>query len=175
MLAAGEPPKFEVLDDLTVRYTWSKPNRFFIPALAAANQLFIYRPAHYLKQFHQKYADPEALKKLMEADGARDWVQLFLRKDRLNDFDDPDNPTLQPWMLTTSPPAQRFVAVRNPYFHRVDEQGPAAPLYRQVHPRHRRRQADPDQDRRRRGRSAGAPAGLQGLHLPQGERGHATG
>ena len=37
----------------------------------------------------------------MKADGARDWVQLFLRKDRLNDFDDPDNPTLQPWMLTT--------------------------------------------------------------------------
>ena len=47
----GEPPKVEVLDELTVRWSWSKPNRFFIPALAAANQLFIYRPAHYLKQF----------------------------------------------------------------------------------------------------------------------------
>ena len=58
-------PRSRCSDDLTVRYTWSKPNRFFIPALAAANQLFIYRPAHYLKQFHQKYADPEALKKLM--------------------------------------------------------------------------------------------------------------
>ena len=59
-LADGEPPKVEVLDELTVRWSWSKPNRFFIPALAAANQLFIYRPAHYLKQFHQKYADPRA-------------------------------------------------------------------------------------------------------------------
>ena len=60
LVADGEPPKVEVLDELTVRWSWSKPNRFFIPALAAANQLFIYRPAHYLKQFHQKYADPEA-------------------------------------------------------------------------------------------------------------------
>jgi peptide/nickel transport system substrate-binding protein len=123
----GELPKVEVLDELTVRYSWSKPNRFFLPALAGVNQLFIYRPAHYLKQFHAKYADPEALKKLVAEDGARDWVQLFLRKDRLNDFDNPDMPTLMPWMLTTRPPAQRFVAERNPHFHRVDAQGRQLP------------------------------------------------
>ncbi|HEX6014365.1 MAG TPA: ABC transporter substrate-binding protein, partial [Geminicoccaceae bacterium] len=127
LVVDGELPKVEVLDELTVRYSWSKPNRFFVPALAAANQLFIYRPAHYLKQFHAKHADPEALKKLIEADGARDWVQLFLRKDRLNDFDNPAMPTLQPWMLTTAPPAQRFVAERNPHFHRVDPNGQQLP------------------------------------------------
>ncbi|HEX6016189.1 MAG TPA: ABC transporter substrate-binding protein, partial [Geminicoccaceae bacterium] len=65
--------------------------------------------------------------KLIEADGARDWIQLFLRKDRLNDFDDPEMPTLQPWMLTTAPPAQRFVAERNPHFHRVDLNGQQLP------------------------------------------------
>ncbi len=127
LVVDGELPKVEVLDDLTVRWSWSKPNRFFIPALAAANQLFIYRPAHYLKQFHQKYADPEELKERIAANGARDWIQLFLRKDRLNDFDDPDMPTLQPWRLVTRPPAQRFVAERNPYFHRVDSSGQQLP------------------------------------------------
>jgi peptide/nickel transport system substrate-binding protein len=127
LLADGEPPKVEVLDELTVRWSWSKPNRFFIPAIAAANQLFIYRPAHYLKQFHAKYADPEQLKQLIAADGARDWIQLFLRKDRLNDFDNPDMPTLQPWRLVTKPPAQRFVAERNPHFHRVDADGQQLP------------------------------------------------
>ena len=116
-----------MLDELTVRWSWSKPNRFFIPPLAAANQLFIYRPAHYLKQFHQKYADPEQLKKLIAENGARDWIQLFLRKDRLNDFDNPAMPTLQPWRLVTQPPAQRFVAERNPYFHRVDSSGQQLP------------------------------------------------
>ena len=127
LLVDGEKPKVEVLDELTVRWSWSKPNRFFIPALAAANQLFIYRPAHYLKQFHQKYADPEKLKQAIADNGARDWIQLFLRKDRLNDFDDPDMPTLMPWHLVTKPPSQRFVAERNPYFHRVDETGQQLP------------------------------------------------
>jgi peptide/nickel transport system substrate-binding protein len=127
LVVDGELPKIEVLDELTVRYSWSRPNQFFLPALAAANQLFIYRPAHYLKQFHVKYAEPEALKKLMAETRARDWAQLFLRKDRLNDFDDPDIPTLQPWMLTTRAPSQRFVAVRNPSFHRVDKTGRQLP------------------------------------------------
>lgn len=127
LVVEGELPKLEVLDEYTVRWSWSKPNRFFIPAIAAANQLFIYRPAHYLKQFHQKYADPEQLKQRIAENGARDWIQLFLRKDRLNDFDDPDMPTLQPWRLVTRPPAQRFVAERNPYFHRVDGSGQQLP------------------------------------------------
>ena len=127
LLVDGEKPLVEMLDELTIRWTWSKPNRFFLPALAAANQLFVYRPAHYLKRFHQKYADPEQLKQEIAANGARDWIQLFLRKDRLNDFDDPDMPTLQPWRLVTRPPSTRFVAERNPYFHRVDETGQQLP------------------------------------------------
>jgi peptide/nickel transport system substrate-binding protein len=127
LLVDGETPKVEVLDELTVRYSWSRPNPLFLPALAAATQLFIYRPSRYLKQFHAKYAEPEALKKLVADSRSRDWAQLFLRKDRLNDFDDPANPTLQPWMLQTQPPAQRFVAVRNPYFHRVDKAGRQLP------------------------------------------------
>ena len=87
----------------------------------------IYRPAHYLKQFHKRYADPAALERLVKETKSRDWAQLFLRKDRLDKFDNPDMPTLQPWMLTTAPPAQRFIAVRNPYFHRVDPRGQQLP------------------------------------------------
>ena len=72
----------DVLDELTVRWSWSKPNRFFIPALAAANQLFIYRPAHYLKQFHQKYADPE---ELGQTDGKfRGMPYLALSEDQID-------------------------------------------------------------------------------------------
>jgi peptide/nickel transport system substrate-binding protein len=123
----GELPKVEYPDELTVRYSWSKPNPFFLPSLAGPTQLFIYRPAHYLKQFHEKYAEPEKLKQLVTETKSRDWVQLFLRKDRLDNFDNPDMPTLQPWMLTTRPPAERFIAVRNPHFHRVDGNGQQLP------------------------------------------------
>ncbi|MFO1038799.1 MAG: ABC transporter substrate-binding protein [Geminicoccaceae bacterium] len=132
LLVDGELPKFEVVDDTTVRYTWSKPNPFFIPAIAAASQLFIYRPAHYLKQFHKKYIDADQLSKLVADTKSRDWVQLFLRKDRLDNVDNPDMPTLQPWMLTTPAPAQRFVAKRNPNFHRVDQNGQQLPYFDSV-------------------------------------------
>ena len=105
LLVDGELPKVEILDELTVRYSWSKPNPLFLPALAAATSVEIYRPAHYLKQFHPRYADPATLDQLIKATRSRDWVQLFLRKDRQDEFDNPDMPTLQPWMQTIAPPA----------------------------------------------------------------------
>jgi peptide/nickel transport system substrate-binding protein len=120
MVVDGELPKVEVIDPLTIRYSWSKPNPFFIPAIARASPLFVYAPAHYLKKFHKKYVDQATLAKLVAEDGARDWVQLFHRRERMYEADNPDLPTLQPWVPTVRPPAQRFVAVRNPYFHRVD-------------------------------------------------------
>ena len=55
LMVDGEPPQFEVLDDLTVSYTWSKPNPDFLTRMAGASPLFIYRPAHYLRAYHKKY------------------------------------------------------------------------------------------------------------------------
>src|SRR5690606_12647498 len=92
----GELPEVEIVDELTVRYSWSKPNPFFLPALAAATPTFIYMPAHYLKQFHEKYADPDKLAALVEDAQARDWAQLHGRKDEMYDFTNPELPTLQP-------------------------------------------------------------------------------
>lgn len=127
MLVDGEPPKVEVLDERTIRYSWSKPNPMFLPAIAEASPLDIYRPARYLRQFLPKYAEPATLERLVKETRSRDWVQLFLRKDRLSESDNPDMPTLQPWMQTTWPPADRFTAVRNPNFHRIDAQGQQLP------------------------------------------------
>ena len=128
----GEWPQVEILDERTVRYSWSKPNPFFLPALAGARPMFIYAPAHYLKQFHERYADPDELARLVEADRARDWAQLHGRRDRMYRFDNPDLPTLQPWVLQNAPPASRFVAERNPHFHRVDEAGQQLPYIDRV-------------------------------------------
>jgi peptide/nickel transport system substrate-binding protein len=128
----GEWPEVEILDERTVRYSWSKPNPFFLPALAAATPLFIYTPAHYLKQFHERYADPDELARLVAADRARDWAQLHGRRDRMYRFDNPDMPTLQPWKLQNAPPASRFIAARNPYFHRVDQAGQQLPYIDRV-------------------------------------------
>jgi peptide/nickel transport system substrate-binding protein len=128
----GEKAKVEFPDPLTVRYSWSKPNPFFLPTLAQATPLFIYMPAHYLKQFHERYADPKKLKAMVEETQARDWAQLHGRHDDMYKFDDPNLPTLQPWRLTTPPPAERFIFERNPYFHRVDSQGQQLPYIDRV-------------------------------------------
>ena len=42
-------------DPLTVRLRWSKPNNLFLSDQASAYPTIIYRPAHYLKQFHKAF------------------------------------------------------------------------------------------------------------------------
>jgi len=127
MLVDGAPPVFEILDEITVRYTWAQPNPYLLANLAGARPLFIYSPAHYLKRFHEKYADPAELEAKIAETQVRNWAQLHNRLDNLYRFDNPDLPTLQPWMNTTAPPSQRFIGVRNPYYHRVDEAGQQLP------------------------------------------------
>lgn len=127
MIAGGKPPKFEVLDPETVRYTWESPNPAFLPALAASRPLYIYMPAHYLKQFNSKYADPEALTKAVKAAHVKDWASLHERMSRQYRPENPDLPTLEPWRNTTPTPADYFVFERNPFYHRVDESGHQLP------------------------------------------------
>ena len=131
LLVDGQPPKFEILDELTVRYSWAKPNPDFLPRMAGASPLFIYRPAHYLKKYHKKYSA-----KVQEAEKSgtakRRWSQIHNRLDNMYQFDNPELPTLQPWINTTKPPADRFIAERNPYFHRIDEKGRQLPYLDRV-------------------------------------------
>ncbi len=127
MLVDGEEPKFQVIDELTFRYTWEKPNPSFLPALAAPSPLYIYRPAHYMKQFHPRYADKDELAKKVEDANARDWAALHTRMQRQRRPENPKLPTLQAWRNTTPPPSTRFVFERNPYFHRVDPKGRQLP------------------------------------------------
>ncbi len=132
LLVDGEKPKVEILDPLTVRYSWSKPNSYFLPALAAAQPVEIFRPAHYLKQFHAKYIGEDKAEAMAEEAGERNWVALLYSKDRSYRNDNLDYPTLQPWVLKTQPPSDRYVFERNPYFHRVDENGLQLPYIDEV-------------------------------------------
>lgn len=123
MLADGAPPVVTVLDETAIRFAWAAPNPRFLPALAGARPPFIYRPAHYVKQFHAKYADPAALAALVKASEARNWAALHNQRDDMYKFDDPALPTLQPWMNVTPRNSQRYVLTRNPFYHRVDSAG----------------------------------------------------
>jgi peptide/nickel transport system substrate-binding protein len=132
MRAGGELPRLEVIDPVTVRYSWDHPNPAFLPALAGARPPFIYRPAHFLKRFHGRYFDAAALDAEARNQGLRGWPALHNRMDNLDKNDSPDLPTLQPWVLTTPMPAERFVFRRNPYFHRIDPAGRQLPYINEV-------------------------------------------
>jgi peptide/nickel transport system substrate-binding protein len=126
LMVDDEPARFEVLNETTVRYSWTKPNPHFLPRMAGASPLFIFRPAHYLRQFHKKYS-AKVQKAEAEGTAKRKWSAVHNRLDNLYEGDNPDLPTLQPWVNTTRPPADRFIGVRNAYFHRVDERGRQLP------------------------------------------------
>jgi peptide/nickel transport system substrate-binding protein len=132
LLVEGNAPEVTFPDAVTVRFAWDKPNPTFLPDLAAARPLDIYLPAHYLKRFHAKYADKATLDAEMQATRTRSWAQLHNLRETSYKFDNPDMPTLQPWLNTTRAPASRFVAVRNPYFHRVDAAGHQLPYIDRV-------------------------------------------
>jgi peptide/nickel transport system substrate-binding protein len=127
MLPNGERPKFEVLDAQTVRFTWSRPNPLFLPALAGPDPMFIYCPARYLKQFHKKYADKKTLDELVKQAGLRNWSALHNKLDVMYRNDNPDLPSLEPWILKTKLPSDRIVFERNPYYYRVDGAGHQLP------------------------------------------------
>ena len=105
-------------------YSWDKPNPYFIESQARAAPLFLFRPAHYLKKLHGKYTPEEEILKLYK--GSR-WVNIYRRQDVMYGNSNVDMPTLNPWMLTTVPPAPRFIFARNPYYHRIDEKGRQLP------------------------------------------------
>ncbi len=132
LLVDGKLPTFEVLNETTIRYSWHAPNPFFLPSLAGASPLWIYRPAHYLKRFHLAYTPMAKLKTKIKKARKRNWVALHYARDRQYRNDNPDLPSLQPWINTTRPPSERFVFVRNPFYHRVDEEGRQLPYIDKV-------------------------------------------
>ncbi|MEE9595530.1 MAG: ABC transporter substrate-binding protein, partial [Acidiferrobacterales bacterium] len=132
LLVDGVRPEFELIDEATVRYTWPKPNPFFLPALAGARPETIYAPAHYLKDFHARYTGVKKLEAMAKAAGQRNWVSVHTSRFRPYKNLNPDLPSLQPWVNTTPVPSQRFVFLRNPYYHRVDENGKQLPYIDRV-------------------------------------------
>src|SRR5262249_48000226 len=125
-------PKVDIIDEQTIRYTWDKPNPYFIASQARAAPLFLYRPAYYLKKFHASYTPEKEILKSVRGGEQLGWVEIYRRRDVMYANDNIDLPTLNPWINTTPSPAERFVFVRNPYYHRIDEKGRQLPYVDRV-------------------------------------------
>jgi peptide/nickel transport system substrate-binding protein len=123
----GEFPDVTIIDETTIRFAWPYPHPDFLPGLANARPEYLYAPAHYMKQFHAKYADAERLDALVEASGQRSWAALHTKNGRLYRMDNPGLPVLQPWYPITEQPAKRLIFQRNPYYHKIDKNGRQLP------------------------------------------------
>ncbi|WP_386628986.1 ABC transporter substrate-binding protein [Sulfitobacter geojensis] len=130
------PPEFMTVDDKlgrvtfpddhTVIFEWDTPNSNFLPLLAQAAPPFIYRPAHYLRQFHIDFAETETLAEEVRRARVKSWAALHNKRDSMYKFDNADQPTLQPW-INASGRSSRKLFVRNPFYHRIDARGVQLP------------------------------------------------
>ena len=113
-------------DEYTVVVTFPRPNPNFLQMLAQAAPPFIFRPSHYLKQFHVNFNTPEAMAAMIDAKRVRSWAPLHNKMDNMYQFDNAALPTLQPWMVASGT-SSRQLFIRNPYFHRIDARGTQLP------------------------------------------------
>jgi peptide/nickel transport system substrate-binding protein len=129
--------KFEVVDDLTVKFTFAAPFGNFpahLTRMEPGNNPGIMGPAHYYRQFHNKYTDEAKLVADAKANKLETWVQWFnlhwqwglgvwqAPGDWIKDY-----PVLSPWHIVNLDSAGLIQSERNPYYFKVDQAGNQLP------------------------------------------------
>ncbi|MBL3703814.1 ABC transporter substrate-binding protein [Sulfitobacter sp. BDSS02] len=132
LLVEGNAPEVTYPDETTVVFTWAESNPSFLQSLAQARPPFIYRPAHVMKKYHIDYADAEELNAEVQEARVNSWAALHNKLDNMYNFDNPDLPTLQPWINASDGKKIRHQFLRNPYYHRFDSKGVQLPYIDRV-------------------------------------------
>lgn len=126
------PAELTIVDEYTFELTFSRPYGYFIADLNSWIPYydFMIKPAHYLKQFHAKYATQDDLARLMEENNQTSWVQLLNFKD-VSHWDVGEAralgmPVLNAWVLAEVS-EERRVYERNPFYWHIDSNGRQLP------------------------------------------------
>jgi peptide/nickel transport system substrate-binding protein len=102
------------------------PNPLQLATMAEYQWNAQFMPEHYLRQFHPDYQTADVLEKQFKDAGFDDWSKYFI--DRNDYANNPDLPTMSPWMLVTKGSgAAQLVFERNPYYWAVDTNGNQLP------------------------------------------------
>ena len=139
--AGGEIAKLEVVDEQTFKVIFKEPNGFFLQQMAWADQDQLVRtPKHYLEQFHIRY-NPEA-DSLAKAAGMDNWIAKFQQEVGFLDsnvyYQNPAHPALTAWVwhreggIAPGASTERSIAVRNPFYHKVDTDGTQLPYFDRI-------------------------------------------
>src|SRR5215813_12461278 len=136
MTINGKPIAIEKVDASTLRFVSPEPY-YALPTVLASvwgighparfgrDALGGFAPAHYLKQFHPKYASKDDLSRKLAELKFDGWVSMF--KDRNDACRNVDLPVVTPWKTVSSNTTPRWVLERNPYSIWVDTDGNQLP------------------------------------------------
>lgn len=141
----GKPGKFVKLDDYTVQAQFPEPYPMFVDVLAGFTSvggghalggsqfggfMGAFAPAHYLKQFHPKYASKDELDRKAREAKVDSWILLL--KSKNNYQINPECPVMTPWRTVSPINTPTWVLERNPYFWCVDTDGNQLPYIDKV-------------------------------------------
>ena len=136
MTIGGKPIAIEKIDATTIRFVSPEPY-YALPTVLASvwgighharwgrAGLGGFAPAHYLKQFHPKYASKEDLAKKVTELNFDSWVTMF--KNRNDACRNVDLPVVTPWKTTSPLTTPTWILERNPYSVWVDTDGNQLP------------------------------------------------
>ena len=113
------------VDDVTVRFTFVRPNPFFLKALAHSGHNYAF-PKHFMKRYHPDFVPRERLVADARKEGFRNWLSYFWAVYNTGDRKVYHRPVLEAFVVErrgTSISTYR----RNPYYPKVDPAGRQLP------------------------------------------------
>jgi peptide/nickel transport system substrate-binding protein len=141
MAINGKQGELQKVDTDTVKFKFPEPYYMFPDMLAGSTDvggqawrgalgLGGYAPAHYLKQFHPKYAGQAEVDKKTKDAKFDSWVRMFLYK---SDWSlNPELPVISPWKTVSPANTPTWTLERNPYSVYVDTAGNQLPYIDRV-------------------------------------------
>ena len=135
---SGNPAKFEVVDEVTMRWTFDDPNyeasELWYARQGHSNRVLIdslFVPSIFMKQFHPKYASTADLAKELKAAELDNWIALMKAKvyENLN----VDKPTTSAWAVVDDSTGAEWILERNHYYYAVDPAGNQLPYIDRIH------------------------------------------
>jgi len=129
-VVTGATVKFAVVDDLHWTLTWDTPDFTLMegevrPGMRCTASTFcFYAPKHHLKKWHEDYADPADIAKMIAEEEVQDWPQLWFQVNNISTH--VDLPVPAPFFLSSE--SDNFKTWdANPYFFVVDPEGNQLP------------------------------------------------
>lgn len=119
--------KWTAPDKYTLRMEFAAPNGLLLKNLCFIGSAgALLQPAHYMKQFHPKFADAAKLKALMKQEKQSTWETLYTAmRDK---WKNPALPVLGAWRLTKPMLGGNSASgERNPYYWKTDPDGRQLP------------------------------------------------